>query len=99
MPPARLMLFFAAVMPTRTGPRKLAPIPLLTMVAPSLISEPVTPRSVLPPLRPAAHETPAGAAAMGPAAPVVEAAVPPVVPPDRVTVVPVVAGLASPPVP
>src|SRR5260221_3666947 len=55
MPPVRLAASLTAVIPTRTGPRKLAPIPLLTIVAPSLMDVPVTPRSVLPPLRPAAQ--------------------------------------------
>src|SRR5437870_5012620 len=60
MPPARLTLSLTALMPMRTGPRKLAPIPLLTIVAPSLIVDPLMPRSVEPPLWPAAQLTPAG---------------------------------------
>src|SRR3954447_10755674 len=60
MPPARLTLSFTALIPIRTGPRKLAPMPLLTIVAPRWIVVALTPRSVPPPLRPGAQLTPAG---------------------------------------
>src|SRR3954466_11767211 len=60
MPPARLILSFTALIPIRTGPRKLAPMPLLTIVAPRWIVVALTPRSVPPPLRPGAQATPAG---------------------------------------
>src|SRR3954466_15450034 len=60
MPPARLTLSLLALIPSRTGPRKLAPMPLLTRVYPRWGVVALTPRSVPPPLRPGAQLTPAG---------------------------------------
>src|SRR3954452_11280969 len=68
MPPSRLALLVTAFMAKRTSPRKLAPMPLWTTVAPSLIELPVTPTSVDPPFCPAAHPVALPATAVPPAA-------------------------------